>query len=72
MASRPQGSLYCGSTSILLQRAYQHKEGVVDGFTKLYKIHKLVWFEEHTDMSAMITRERQIKKWNREWKVRLS
>ena len=71
MASDRIGTLYTGVTSDLIARAWQHREHVVDGFTKKYKVTRLVWYELHGDMDSAITREKQIKKWNRAWKIRL-
>ena len=71
MASQPYGTLYIGVTSNLIQRVWQHREEFVDGFTKEYGIKRLVWFEQHTDIHAAITREKQIKKWRRDWKIDL-
>src|SRR5688500_11776382 len=71
VASRPQGTLYIGSTSELIRRVYQHKTGAADGFTKQYGVDRLVWFEIHESSLAMVTRERQLKKWNRQWKINL-
>jgi putative endonuclease len=71
LASQPSGTLYDGVTSDIVKRVWQHREASVDGFTKKYGIKRLVWFEAHEDVKAAITREEQIKKWNRSWKVRL-
>ena len=71
MASKKNGTLYIGSTSNLPQRVTQHKIGSIDGFTKQYGIKTLVYLEELGDSYAMVTRERQLKKWNRDWKIRL-
>ena len=71
LASQPNGTLYVGVTSDIVKRVWQHREASVDGFTKKYGIKRLVWFEAHEDVKAAITREKQIKKWNRSWKVRL-
>lgn len=71
VASRPKGTLYIGSTSNLVQRVYQHKVRAADGFTKQHGIDRLVWFEMHESALAMVTRERQLKKWNRQWKIDL-
>lgn len=71
MASRHNGTLYCGSTSNLIQRVYQHKTQAVAGFTSRHHVHRLVWFEAHGDARSMVVRERQIKEWRRAWKVRL-
>ncbi len=71
MASKPNGTLYVGVTSNLIQRVYQHKNNLGEGFTQKYSVHHLVYFELHADMYAAITREKQIKKWNRQWKINL-
>ena len=71
MASRRHGTLYIGVTSNLLGRVYQHKAGVVAGFTLRYHVHLLVWFECYDDALAAIAREKELKKWRREWKVNL-
>ena len=71
LASDRNGTLYAGVTSNLVQRAWQHKEKLVDGFTKTYEVQKLVWYEKHENAESAITREKRIKKWNRGWKVRL-
>jgi putative endonuclease len=71
LASGRNGTLYVGVTSNLVQRVWQHKESLVDGFTKEYGVKQLVWFEQHENAESAIQREKQIKKWNREWKVRM-
>ena len=71
MASKQNGTLYIGVTSDLIKRVWEHKEGFCDGFCKKYQVNQLVYFEMHTDMYAAITREKQLKKWKREWKVEL-
>lgn len=71
LASHRNGTLYAGVTSNLIQRLYQHREGLIAGFTSDYGIHRLVWFEQHTAMAHAITREKRIKKWNRAWKIAL-
>jgi putative endonuclease len=71
LASKDNGTLYVGVTSHLLQRIWQHKQDVVPGFTQQYGVHRLVWFELHGSMEAAITREKQLKKWNRAWKIEL-
>jgi putative endonuclease len=71
LASARYGTLYVGVTSDLVGRIWQHKEGAADGFTKKYGIKQLVWFETHAEMVSAITREKQIKKWNRTWKIEL-
>jgi putative endonuclease len=71
LASECYGTLYVGVTSGLVKRVWQHREGLADGFTKKHKVKQLVWFEVHGDIMAAITREKQLKKWNRAWKIRL-
>jgi putative endonuclease len=71
LASKQNGTLYVGVTSDLVKRVWEHKEDAVPGFTKRYKVHTLVWFEMHETMEAAITREKQIKEWQRTWKLRL-
>jgi putative endonuclease len=71
LASKRNGTLYTGVTSDLVGRAWQHREHVVEGFTKRHNATMLVWFEMHESMEGAITREKQIKKWNRAWKIRL-
>ena len=71
MASQRNGTIYTGSTSNLVQRAYQHRTGAIVGFTNEHDCRLLVWFEAHDDLQEARRRERQIKKWNRIWKLRL-
>jgi putative endonuclease len=71
LASRKYGTLYVGVTRDLLRRAYQHKTRAVKGFTSRYGVHLLVWFETYDDPLSAIAREREIKKWRREWKINL-
>lgn len=71
LASKPYGTLYTGVTSNIQQRVWQHKEDVTAGFTQEYSVHDLVYFEPHETMEAAIVREKQIKDWNRAWKIRL-
>jgi len=71
MASRRNGTLYIGVTSNLPKRVWEHREGVVAGFTAEYGVKSLVWYELHDDAEAAILREKQIKKWNRAWKLKL-
>ena len=71
LASKPYGTLYVGVTSDLVKRGWQHRNEVVDGFTKEHGVHRLVWYEVHEDVYEAITREKRIKKWNRDWKVNL-
>ena len=71
LASGRNGTLYIGVTSNLISRICQHREHVVEGFTSKYNVIRLVWYELHGAMEDAILREKRIKKWNREWKVRL-
>lgn len=71
IASRPGGTLYVGVTSDLIQRVAQHKSGELGGFTDRYQVKTLVWFEVHGAMEPAIVREKEIKKWRRDWKVDL-
>ena len=69
MASRRNGTIYLGVTSDLAARAYQHRNGVIEGFTKTYGCKLLVWYEVHDDLDNARLRELQMKKWNRQWKL---
>ncbi|NJM50132.1 MAG: GIY-YIG nuclease family protein [Sphingomonadales bacterium] len=71
LASGRNGTLYIGVTSNLLLRISQHRLETLEGFTKKYGIKCLVWFEQHSVMESAIRREKQLKKWNRAWKLRL-
>ncbi len=71
LASQRNGTLYTGVTSDLPKRTWEHRNDAAEGFTKRYGVHLLVYFEIHSDMLSAITREKQIKKWNRAWKIRL-
>ena len=71
LASKRNGTLYLGVTSNLVQRIWQHKNDFVEGFTKRYGVHTLVWFEAHESMESAIAREKAIKEWKREWKLEL-
>lgn len=71
IASKRNGTLYVGATSDLIQRVWQHKNDMVDGFTKRYGVHTLVWYEECGTMQAAIAREKAIKEWKRAWKIKL-
>jgi len=71
LASKPNGTLYIGVTSDLAKRVWEHKNDSVEGFTKKYGVHRLVYYELHDYMPAAITREKQVKKWNRAWKLEL-
>jgi putative endonuclease len=71
LASKRNGTLYVGVTSDLIKRIWEHKQDIVEGFTRKYQVHNLVYFEQHEDMLQAIQREKQIKKWNRAWKINL-
>lgn len=71
LASKPQGTLYVGSTSDLVRRVWEHKAKAVPGFTAKYGVDRLVWFERHDTLKAAMLRERRIKGWKRIWKVQL-
>ena len=71
LASKRDGTLYIGVTNDLLRRVHEHKNSLIDGFTKKYKVKDLVYFEQTTDIESAIAREKCIKKWNRLWKRRL-
>ena len=71
LASQPFGTLYIGVTSNLVARLWQHRSGEVPGFTRRYKVHRLVRYEQFGDMAAAIAREKQLKNWHRQWKINL-
>ena len=71
LASRKHGTLYIGLTNDLVRRVYQHKTRAARGFTSRYGIHLLVWFECYDDVLNAIAREKELKKWRREWKINL-
>ena len=71
MASRRNGTLYVGVTSNIQRRVYEHREGLIEGFTKKYGIKMLVWYEQHDTIQAAIQREKNIKHWPRRWKLEL-
>ena len=71
LASKKNGTLYIGVTNDLLKRVWQHKHKLVEGFTKKYSVDKLVYFEVTENIESAILREKQLKKWNRAWKIRL-
>jgi putative endonuclease len=71
MAGRRNGTLYIGSTDDLPRRAWEHREGVIPGFTKKYGVKLLVWFETHESRESALLRERQMKKWERRWKLQV-
>jgi putative endonuclease len=71
LASKRNGTLYVGVTSDLNRRIWEHKIGAVEGFTKRYRVHRLVYAEFHATMEAAIVREKRIKNWRRAWKIEL-
>jgi putative endonuclease len=71
LASQRNGTLYIGVTSDLIGRAWQHKNKITEGFTKKYGVDRLVYYEQTEDVYSAIEREKQMKKWNRLWKIRL-
>lgn len=71
LASQKNGTLYTGVTSNLIARVWQHKNDLVEGFSKKYKVHDLVWYEVHGSIESAILREKQIKEWKRQWKLDL-
>jgi putative endonuclease len=71
VASQRNGTIYTGVTSNLMQRVWQHREGIIEGFTRDYTVKLLVWYEQHATMAGAIAREKQIKAWKRDWKLAL-
>ena len=71
LTNKRNGTLYTGVTSDLVKRIYEHREGLCEGFTRQYNLKMLVWYESYEDIREAITREKQIKKWKRIWKLRL-
>ena len=71
MTNRPQGVLYTGMTDDLIKRAWEHRTHIRPGFTDKYNCEQLVWYEIHESRESAFARERRIKKWKREWKVKL-
>ena len=69
LASQRNGTLYIGVTSDLIKRVWQHREGLVDGFTRKHRVKILVWYEQHETMESAIRKEKAMKKWLREWKL---
>ena len=70
LASKKNGTLYVGVTSNLVKRVWEHKHDTTEGFTQKYRVHDLVWYEMHETMESAIQREKEIKNWQREWKIR--
>ena len=71
LASKKNGTLYIGVTNHLIKRVYEHKNNLVEGFTKRYGIHNLVYYEQFRQIDDAINREKCLKKWNRQWKIDL-
>ena len=71
LASKKNGTLYIGVTSNLVKRVYEHKNNLVEGFTKKYHVHTLVYYEVFEDIEEAIKWEKRLKKWNRKWKIEL-
>lgn len=71
LANKRNGTLYIGVTNDLKRRVYEHKEKLIDGFTKTYNVNILVWYESTESIESAITKEKQLKKWNRKWKIRI-
>ncbi len=71
LSSSRNGTLYIGVTSNLVKRVYEHKQGLVEGFTSKYVINDLVWYEMHESVESAIIREKQIKTWKRSWKLKM-
>ena len=71
LASKKYGTLYVGVTNNLITRVHDHKESIIEGFTKQYHVNKLVYYEIHEDIYEAITREKRIKRWHRDWKINL-
>jgi len=71
LASKPQGTLYVGMTNDLMRRVYEHREGLIPGFTKKYSVKTLAWFESYGDVNEAIAQEKRIKRWRRDWKKNL-
>ena len=71
LASKQNGTLYIGVTNDLERRLYEHKNNLIDGFTKRYRVHRLVYYESANDVHAALQREKQLKRWTRKWKIEL-
>jgi putative endonuclease len=71
LASKPYGTLYVGVTRDLIRRVFEHKSGIVRGFTQRYGVKRLVWFDQTDSMISAIAREKQLKAWRRDWKIEL-
>ncbi|MFA5175607.1 MAG: GIY-YIG nuclease family protein [Patescibacteria group bacterium] len=71
LSNKKNGTLYIGITNNLIRRIYEHKNNLVEGFTKKYNVHNLVFYEQYDNINDAISREKQMKKWNRKWKIEL-
>ncbi|MBS8259425.1 GIY-YIG nuclease family protein [Roseibium polysiphoniae] len=71
MASKPYETLYTGVTTDLARRVYEHREGLIEGFSETYGCKTLVWYQEFTDIADAVVKEKQIKRWRRQWKFEL-
>jgi putative endonuclease len=71
LANKRNGTLYVGVTSDLVKRIWEHKNNIVEGFTKDYNVHQLVWYELHESMESAIIREKRLEDWKRAWKLEL-
>ena len=71
LCNKRNGTLYLGMTNDLVRRVSEHREGTIDGFSRKYNTHRLVWYEVHESPEAGIQREKQIKSWNRAWKAKI-
>ena len=71
VSSQKNGTLYVGVTNNLAKRVYEHKKNLISGFTEKYKVHNLVYFEKYNDIDEAILREKRIKRWKRNWKIKL-
>jgi putative endonuclease len=71
LSSKRNGTLYIGVSSDLVKRVWEHKNDIIEGFTKRYAVHQLVWYEVHESMESAIEREKQLKEWKRKWKLEL-
>jgi len=71
LSNKKNGTLYIGVTSDLIKRIYEHKQKIIDGFSKQYSLDKLVYYEVISDITTAIKREKQLKNWNRSWKIEL-